>query len=146
MNLKLTYAPNNSDTLFTTWTNADHRGNLDNGKSTTGYLVKVGTGTVSWSSKLQSIVGLSTTEAEFVTATTAGTEVVWMQNFLDELGFEIKDPSNICIDSQSALLVAKNPEHHGRMKHLDLWYFWLHDAISQKVISVSYVPSENCQE
>ena len=113
MDLKLTYAPNNSDTLFTTWTNADHRGNLDNGKSPTGYLVKVGTSAISWSSKLQSIVALSTTEAEFVAVTTAGTEVVWMQNFLDELGFEIKDPSNICIDNQSALSVAKNPEHHG---------------------------------
>ena len=66
-----------------------------------------------------------------------------MRNFLDELGLEIKDPSNICIDNQSALSVAKNPEHHGRMKHLDLWYFWLHDAVSQKIISVSYVPSKD---
>ena len=141
MDLKLTYSPSNIDRSFQTWTDADHGGNPDNGKSTSGYMLKIGTGVVSWSSKLQNIVALSTTEAEFVAATSAGTEVVWTRNFLRELGLEVDGPSDIYIDNQSALSVAKNPEHHGRMKHLDLRFFWLRDAVSQKVISISYIPT-----
>ena len=143
MDLKLTYSPSNADSPFRMWTDADHGGNLDDGKSTTGYILKIGSGAVSWSSKLQTIVALSTTEAEFVAAAAAGTETVWMRNFLHELGSEVDNPSDICIDNQSALSVAKNSEHHGRMKHLDLRFFWLRDAVSQKTISVSYVPTED---
>ena len=143
MDLKLTYSPNNSSYPFRAWTDADHSGNPDNGRSTSGYILKIGTGAVSWSSKLQNIVTLSTTEAEFVAATSAGTEVIWTRNFLRELGLEINGPSDIHIDNQSALSVAKNPEHHGRMKHLDLRFFWLRDAVSQKVINISYIPTRD---
>ena len=143
MDLKLTYSPSNSSSLFQTWTDADHGGNPDNGKSTSGYLLKIGTGAVSWSSKLQTIVALSTTEAEYVAATAAGTEVAWTRNFLHGLGLKIDGPSDIHIDNQSALSVAKNPEHHGRMKHLDLRFYWLCNTISEKVISVSYIPTED---
>jgi len=80
---------------------------------------------VSWSSKLQSLVALSTTEAEFVAAVEAGKEMVWMRHLLGELGYKVKQPSVFRIDNQSALTVAKNPEHHGHMKHLDMYYFWL---------------------
>ena len=55
-------------TLFTTYSDADHSGNPDNGKSTSGMVVKMGTGAISWASKLQSIVTLSTTEAEYIAA------------------------------------------------------------------------------
>jgi hypothetical protein len=73
----LTYAPDPSlPKLFHTFTDADHTGNSDNGQLTSGYVVKMGTGTVSWSSKLQSIVALSTTEAEFIATVTAGQEAL----------------------------------------------------------------------
>jgi hypothetical protein len=61
---RLTYAPDpSSSQLFTTYSDADHGGNPDNGRSTSAYVVKMGTGAVSWMSRLQSIVALSTTEA-----------------------------------------------------------------------------------
>ena len=67
LDYKLTYTPDpNTSEIFTTFTDADHSGNPDNGRSTSGYVVKMGTGAISWSSKLQGIVALSTTEAEFV--------------------------------------------------------------------------------
>ena len=76
MDLKLVYGPGNSDELFTTYSDADHGGNSDNGRSTGGYLVKIGSGAVSWSSKLQTLVALSTTEAEYISAVEAGKEIV----------------------------------------------------------------------
>jgi hypothetical protein len=117
----LTYAPDPSmPEPFVTFSDADHAGNPDKGRSTSGYVVKMGTGAVSWSSKLQSIVALSTTEAEFVAAVSAGQEAIWMRQFLGELGYAPAGPALMLMDNQSAMQVAKNPEHHGRMKHLDL--------------------------
>ena len=83
-------------------------------------MVKVGSGVVAWSSKLQPVVTLSTTEAEYVAGVAAGKEICWMQQLFQELGYSTPAPSTLFIDNQSAIAVAKNPEHHGRMKHLDL--------------------------
>ena len=73
----ITYAPDSSSSeLFSTYSDADQGGCKDTGHSTGGYLVKIGTGAVSWSSKLQSIVALSTTEAEYIAAVSAGKEII----------------------------------------------------------------------
>jgi len=76
LDLKLTYGPtgDKSQDLILTYSDADHRGNSDNGKSTGGYLVKLGTGAVSWSSKLQTMVALSTTEAEYIYCSSGGSQ------------------------------------------------------------------------
>ena len=106
-------------TLFTTYTDADHGGNPDNGRSTGGYAIVIGGGAVSWSSRLQSVVSLLTTEAEYIATVEAGKEIIWMRNLLTEFGFNITSPSQLLIDNNSAVTVAKNPEHHGRMKHYE---------------------------
>ena len=73
-------------------------------------------------SKLQPVVTLSTTEAEYVSGVAAGKEICWMQQLLKEIGYPAEAPSRLFIGNQSAISVANNPEHHGRMKHLDLAY------------------------
>src|SRR5438876_12056480 len=119
----------NSIQRVTSYSDSDHGGSKDTGKSTGGYLIKMGTGAVSWSSKLQPIVTLSTTEAEYVAAVEAGKEIVWMRNILSEFGYKFISPSTLNLDNQSTISVSKNPEHHGRMKHLDLRFYWLRDAV-----------------
>src|SRR5258705_568791 len=108
VDLKLTYAPSpsRSDESFVTYTDADHGGDPDTTRLTSGYLLCIGTGAVSWSSKLQTLVALSTTEAEFIAAVEAGKEMYWMRNLLQELGFPVSQPSVFRIDNQSALSVA----------------------------------------
>jgi hypothetical protein len=141
VNYRLTYAPDPSSLqLFTTYSDADHGGNPDNGRSTSAYVVKMGTGAVSWMSRLQSIVALST-EAEFISAVSAGQEIVWMRSFLSKLGYSFDAPLLLLVDNQSAIQVARNPEHHGRMKHLDLRFFWLRDMVNSGVIAVRYIPT-----
>jgi len=98
---------------FTTFSDADHGGCKDSGRSTGGYIVKIGTGAVSWSSKLQGIIALSSTEAEYSTTVEASKEIFWMQNLLSEMGFKNNETSILHIDNQSTIQVAKNPEHHG---------------------------------
>jgi transposase InsO family protein len=141
LDYKLVYGPTDSSQLFTTYTDADHGGNPDNGRSTGGYAVIIGGGAVSWSSRLQSVVSLSTTEAEYIAAVEAGKEIIWMRNLLTEFGFNFTSPSPLMIDNNSAVTVAKNPEHHGRMKHLDLRFHWLRDTVEAGHISPIHIPT-----
>ena len=145
MDYSLTYLPSASPTneRFEVYSDADHGGNPDTGKSTSAYVIKMGTGAVSWSSKLQSIVALSTTEAEYVSAVSAGSEAIWVRQLLTELGYKPSGPSTLHLDNQSAMQVAKNPEHYGRMKHLDLRYYWLRDEVEKGTLAIDYVPTDS---
>ena len=58
---------------------------------------------------------------------------MWLRNLLTEFGYEFKAPSTLHINNQSAISVAKNPEHHGRMKHLDLRFYWLRDVVNSQI-------------
>jgi hypothetical protein len=111
-----TYHRTGSKELFTTYSDADYGGDKDNGKSTSGYCIIVGGGAISWRSKVQTFVVASTTEAEFVAAFEAGREIHWLRSLLQELGYKLRDASSLNVNNQSAISVAKNPEHHGRMK------------------------------
>ena len=138
LDYRLVYGPTDSKELFTSFCDADHAGNPDNGRSS-GYVLRIGSRVISWSSKLQGLVAQSTTEAEFIAAVDAGREIMWMRNLLTELGYSLSEPSILRVDNQSAVAVSKNPEHHGRMKHLDLRFFWLRDQVEAGVIAPAYV-------
>src|SRR5258705_6937741 len=89
-------------------------------------------GAVGWYSKLQTIVALSTTEAEYMAAVEAGKEIAWMRNILSEFGYGVEQPSKT---------VSKNPEHHGRMKHLDLCLYWLRDKVEHGMLNPDFIPT-----
>ena len=135
LDLKLTYKPDSHSELFQVYSDADHAGEKPGMRSTGGYLVKIGSGAVDWSSKLQPMVALSTTEAEYIAACEAGKEIIWLRHLFDELGYPLPSSSTLFIDNMSAVSVAKNPEHYGRMKHLDLRYHWLKDVVESGIIS-----------
>ena len=73
----------------------------------------------------------------------AGKEILWLREFLGELGYEIPGPSVLWMDNQSAIAVGKNPEHHGKMKHLSLCLFWLRDVVEDKVILPKFVETRD---
>jgi hypothetical protein len=100
-------------------------------------VVKIGTAAVSWSSKLQTLVALSTIEAEHISAVTveAGKEILWMCQLMGKLGCEMPGPSVLWMDNQSAIAVNKHPEHHGKMKHPSLCLFWLRDVVQEGLIA-----------
>jgi hypothetical protein len=145
VDMKLEYGPDDKigSEMFVTYSDADHGGNKDNGKSTSGYMIKLGSGVVAWQSKLQPVVTRSTTEAEYIAGGAAGMEMCWMQNVLKEMGYTPSAPAKLCMDNQSAISVAKNPEHHGRMKHLDLCFYWLRDQVVMGRIEPVYLNTED---
>jgi len=143
MDYSLIYAPDPTcSEPFLTYSDADHGGCKDTGRSTGGYILKMGTGAVSWSSKLQGVVSLSTTEAEYIAAVQGGKEIKWLRNLLLEIGLPCPGPFTLLLDNQSAISVAKNPEHHGRMKQLDLSFYWLRDAVQNWIITPDFVPTD----
>ena len=110
------------------YVDADMAGDRDNRRSTTGYVFTVGGTAVSWVSKIQSVVALSTTEAEYVAATEASKEMIWLQRFMDELGKK-HDMGTLYSDSQSAIHLAKNSAFHSRTKHIQLKYHFIRSIL-----------------
>jgi len=106
-------------------------------------LVKLGTGAISWSSKFQTMVALSTTEAEYIAAVEAAKDIIWMRQFMGELGYSPSSPSTLLMDNQSAISVSKNPEHHSKMKYLDLRWYWLRDVVDLEIVKPVFVPTED---
>lgn len=145
MDLRLTYGPDSTQkSTFTTYTDADFSGDKDSGRSTNGFLIKIGSGAVSWASKLQGPVAKSSTEAEFYGAAFAGTEIKWMQSLLGELGYHVDIPSPLHIDNQSTIQVLNDTVHHSRMKHIPVQEFWIRNEISsEKTIQTFYMPTEH---
>ena len=140
--VKLCYQPDPSQQeLFSTYSDADYGGDSDSRRSTSGLIVKIGSGAISWASKLQPVVTLSTTEAEYISATAAAQEILWLRNLFSEIGYEVEGASTLYLDNQSAIAVSRNPEHHGRMKHLDLRHYWLRDVVKAGIINVKYIPT-----
>jgi hypothetical protein len=129
------------DSVFTAYSDSDHAGAVDNGRSTGGYALLISGAAVSWMSKLQPLVALSTTEAEYIAAVETGKDILWMRQLLSEFGIPVHGPSEMRCDNQSSIAVTKNPEHHGRMKHLDLRFYWLRQVVEAGHITPVFVPT-----
>jgi len=83
---------------------------------------------VSWVSKLQTVVALSTTEAGYMATTQACKEAIWMKKLMEELGHKQEKILLYC-DSQSALHIVRNPAFHSRTKHIDVQYHFVREVV-----------------
>ena len=101
----------------------------------------MGGGAVSWSSKLQSRVARSTTEAEFIAGESCTQDMAIFRYILEDLGYNMVIPQALGMDNQSAIRVAKNPEHRGRMKHLNPIYYGFREQVEAGEISPHFSPT-----
>ena len=97
-------------------------GDLDERKSTLDYAFLLNSGVISWSSKKQSCIALSTMEVEFIAYSTIEQKVVWLRRFLHNHNVTTcaKDPVTIHCNSIVAIAFTKDPKYHGRTKHVDM--------------------------
>ena len=107
-------------------------------KSTSGYTFQMSGATVSWRSKKQTCVALSTAEAEYIALSAATQEALWMRQLLKNLSVNVEKPITIYEDNQSAIVVSKNPQFHGRSKHIDIKYYFVRDQVEKKAVTVLY--------
>ncbi|KAJ7976200.1 Retrovirus-related Pol polyprotein from transposon TNT 1-94 [Quillaja saponaria] len=118
---------------------SDFAGDLDDRKSTTGFVFFMGNNAISWVSKKQPIVTLSTCEAEYVAAISCTCHAIWLRRLLKELQEPQKEATQIFVDNKSALALAKNPVFHDRSKHIDTMYHFIRECIAKKEVEVKFV-------
>ncbi|MCO5601386.1 hypothetical protein L7F22_055506 [Adiantum nelumboides] len=121
---------------------ADFAGHPDCRKSTSGYVFTFTGGAVSWISRLQKCVALSTTEAEYVATTEASKEALWLMRLVEELGIKSQVPVLHC-DSQSAIMLARNPVFHAKTKHIEVKYHFLRSVLDDKIITLVKVHTDD---
>ena len=121
-------------------------GDLDKRRSTSVYVFTLAGGAISWMSKLQKTVALSTIEAEYIAASHACKEAIWLKGVLGEIG-RLQNNVSIFCDSQSAIHLATNPVYHSKTKHIDVKYHFVRQAISEGGVDLKKVHTkENCAD
>ncbi|KZV32404.1 hypothetical protein F511_03687 [Dorcoceras hygrometricum] len=117
------HGPGDED-LFA-FTDSDYAGDEADSRSTSGYVFLLSSGAVSWMSKKQPIVTLSTTEAESVADAACASQVVWMRQVLKNLSHNKKSSTTIMCYNSSTIKLSKNPVLHGRCKHIRVRFHFL---------------------
>ncbi|WVZ94181.1 hypothetical protein U9M48_040105 [Paspalum notatum var. saurae] len=127
---------------FRGFSDADHASCRNDRKSTSGTCQLLGTSHVSWSSRKQASVSLSTTEAEYIAAACYCSQLLWMKATLSDFGLKFgKIP--LLVDSTSAISVAKNPILHSKTNHIDVRFYFLRDHYEKGDIYLIHVVSAN---
>jgi hypothetical protein len=129
-------------TSLTGYTDADWAGSLEDRKSTTGYVFHLGSGAVSWCSKKQHTIALSSTESEYRATSAAVKEVIWLRRILEDLQYKQEQPTTLWCDNQSVIKMVKNPVFHERTKHIEIDCHFIREQASTNQIKLEYCPTE----
>ena len=121
------------------YTDADWAGSQTDRRSTSGYMFTLGSAGISWSSKKQATVALSSTEAEYRGAAIATCEEVWIRRLLADLGVYIDGAVTIWCDNMSSIQLAKNPVFHARTKHIEVHYHFVREKVMEGEVDLVYV-------
>ncbi|CAL9010688.1 unnamed protein product, partial [Prunus brigantina] len=122
------YVRNQSTTLVG-FCDADWAGSEDDSRSTSGYAFSFGSGAFSWASVKQNTVALSTAEAEYVSASEATAQTIWLRFVLDDFGEMQSEATPLFCDNMSAISMAKNPVFHQRTRHINRRYHFIREAL-----------------
>ncbi|CAL9026844.1 unnamed protein product [Prunus brigantina] len=135
------YVRNQSATLVG-FCDADWAGSEDDSRSTSGYAFSFGSGAFSWASVKQNTVALSTAEAEYVSASEATAQTIWLRFVLDDFGEMQSEATPLFCDNMSAISMAKNPVFHQRTRHINRRYHFIREALQEGVINMQFCRSE----
>jgi hypothetical protein len=135
--LKLTLG-GTSKLVLNGYADADWGGDLDQRKSTTGYIIRLGDSVISWRSRRQPTVAKSTTEAEYMSLSDCISEMLYLLPILDAMGYESAEAIRVMEDNQGCIAVANNAINNSRAKHIDISYHFIRDYIQKGKFQVVY--------
>jgi hypothetical protein len=124
------------------YADSDYAGFKVDRKSTSGTCQFLGRSLVSWSSKKQTSVALSTAEAEYVAAGQCCAQLLWMRQTLRDFGYNLSKVPLLC-DNESAIRLVDNPVEHSRTKHIDIRHHFLRDHQQKGDIDIFHISTEN---
>ena len=122
------------------YSDSSHNTDPDDGRSTTGHLFCLGDTPISWCSQKQDVVALSSCEAEYMAATEAAKQAIWLQELMSEITGRRVQRTMIRVDNKSAIALAKNPVFHRRSKHIHKRFHFIRECVERELIDVEHVP------
>lgn len=127
-NYGIFYGSNHNNFKLFCFSDADYAGDIVGRKSTSGNCFLLGKSIVSWSSELQKCTAQSTAEAEYIAASEATKQLIWLKRVINKLDEELSTELPILnVDNHSAIKLTKNPEQHKRTKHIDTRYHYIRE-------------------
>lgn len=129
--------------MLSAYVDSDFAGDTQDRKSTSGFVIFLGSNLVHWSSTKQRIVALSSAEAEYVAICDVTREIMYFRTLLSDLGFPQTDPTVVYSDSQSAIAMATGECISRHSKHMDVRYHYIREQIAQRTITLRYIPSND---
>ena len=123
------------------FSDSDQASNADDRKSTTDGCFYVGTNLVTWMSKKQNYMSLSTAEAEYITTGSCCSQFFWIKKVLTDYRIS-QDTMVVYCDNSSAIDISKNPVQHSKTKHIEIRYYFIRDLVERKIMCLKYIPTE----
>ena len=114
---------------------ADWGGDVNSRRSTMGYVFFLGEGAISWSSKRQPTIALSTTEVEYMAASQSTKEAIWLRQLMADVGCVQERATMIMCDNQGCIALAKNPKYHSRTEHIDVQHHFIREKVEEAGLS-----------
>jgi hypothetical protein len=144
-NFSLKYDKHNQENTPIGYSDSDWAGDADR-RSTGGFVYKLAGGAISWKSKKQTSVALSTLEAEYMAASEAAKEAIWIKRLVKNLRLDnlqkLTPSPLIYIDNLGCIQNIQNPRHHERTKHIDIRYHFVRELVENKSIEIQHISSE----
>ena len=120
------------------WTDSNWAQDLDSRRLVGGFIFDIADGTISWSSKKQPTVALSTVEAEYMAASNVTKEAIWLRTLLEDLGHPPVAATILHADNQGCIALAQNPVTHTRAKHIDIHHHFIHECVDRGKFDLQY--------
>lgn len=120
---------------------SDYAGDLEARKSTSGHIFMLHGGPIAWSSSLQRITALSSSEAEYISISEALKELLWLRLLLESLGLKQEGETELKVDNQAAIALSRNPEFHRKTKHIGVRFHRIRQEQEARNVIVTYTPS-----
>lgn len=125
------------------YSDADWGSDVNDRKSVSGYVFQMMAAPISWQSKKQPTIALSSMEAEYMAESLATRQIIWLRSFTAELGIPYPGPTTLNVDNQGAIDFSNNAINHSRTKHIDIQHHFVREKLISNEIEIQYCATEN---
>ena len=125
------------------YTDADWGLNPNDRRSISGNVFLLALAAITWQSRKQPTIALSTLEAEYMAESLTARQVIWLRMVLAELGFRLAKPTTLMVDNQGAISYSTNPVHHARTKHIDIQHHFVREKIVSNEIEIQHCATDD---